>query len=157
MSFRSARRPCGMAMPCPTPVVPRRSRSTRVSNTLRSGWRTSGAARAASSCSSCFLPCTFSVARTAVGWSRSEIFMGDLLLASGGDALGARLGLGVMVLELAFVTPQLGVEVVESGIKGAMGVGPVAVGGEDGLGVEMERAIGAEERAVMAEHDMGVG
>ena len=60
MVLASVMRPWGMAMPVPTPVVPRRSRSTRVSKMRRSDRRDQAVrARAASSCSNCLLELRF--------------------------------------------------------------------------------------------------
>jgi hypothetical protein len=50
MRFTPASLPCGMAMPLPTPVEPRRSRCRIVSNTSRSGRPVIAAAFSASSC-----------------------------------------------------------------------------------------------------------
>src|SRR5258708_150101 len=68
--------PCGMAMPIPTPVVPRRSRSLNTSKMRRSGWPVTAAALRASSCRACFLPVTLKFATTRSGGIISGIALG---------------------------------------------------------------------------------
>src|SRR5258708_4895509 len=68
--------PCGMAMPIPTPVVPRRSRSLNTSKMRRSGWPVTAAALRASSCRACFLPVTLKFATTLAGVIVSAISIG---------------------------------------------------------------------------------
>ena len=63
--------PCGMAMPLPTAVEPSFSRCIRMSKIARSFWPVSTAARAASSCSACFLLLTLSAGMIAFGATRS--------------------------------------------------------------------------------------
>src|SRR5215213_4568877 len=64
--------PCGMAMPSPMPVEPRRSRRSSVSKTARSSRPVRRAACAASSCSACFLPGTRIAGTTASGVRNSS-------------------------------------------------------------------------------------
>ena len=63
--------PWGMAMPLPMAVEPSFSRCIKISKMAFSLWPESTAARAASSCSACFLLLTLSAGRIAFGATRS--------------------------------------------------------------------------------------
>src|SRR6266404_3322748 len=65
-----------MATPYPTAVVPSFSRCSSTSKIARSFCPVRLAARAASSCSACFLLLTFNAGRIASGATRSVIIMG---------------------------------------------------------------------------------
>src|SRR5215470_7661096 len=121
-SFES--RPCGIAMPPPTPVVPRRSRSRITSKICRSDRCVTAAARLASSCSACFLLPTRSLARTESGPKRSPISISSRfsVLAGRRGSPGARSArfsfacAGIDPADISVGTPVDHIEPAVSGI-----------------------------------------
>lgn len=77
-------------------------------------------------------------------------------MSSGGGA-HARPGLGVMVLELALVATQLRLDMKERCVEGAMRIGALTFRFDDGMRIEMQRAVDSVERPIVGEHHISIG